>query len=103
CQSCVTYYRFVISWVGELPQPELAAEVCDFMIRFEEVEWAVCAVVHGERLILSARTSAHGAQAGDVLGQVVGRLGRAGGHDRRAGGTVKLASTSASAVEEVQS
>jgi len=102
-QSSFIYDRLVISWVNELPQPELAAEVCDFMIRFEEVEWAVCAGVHGEKLILSARTSQSGAQAGDVLRQVVGRLGRAGGHDRRAGGTVKLASTAPSAIEEVQS
>jgi nanoRNase/pAp phosphatase (c-di-AMP/oligoRNAs hydrolase) len=101
-QSSFIYDRLVISWVGELPQPELAAEVCDFMIRFQEVEWAVCAGVHGEKLILSARTTKPGAQAGDVLRQVVGKMGRAGGHDRRAGGCVKLASTSASAVEEVQ-
>ncbi len=101
-QSSFIYERLIISWVDELPAPELAAEVCDFMIRFEEVDWAVCAGVHGDRLILSARTSAPKAQAGDVLRSVVGRLGRAGGHDRRAGGVIPLVSTSASAVEELQ-
>ena len=53
-QSSFIYDRLVISWVGDLPQPELAAEVCDFMIRFQEVEWAVCAGVHGEKLIFGA-------------------------------------------------
>jgi hypothetical protein len=38
-----------------------------------------------------------------MLRQVVGRMGRAGGHDRRAGGTIFLNSTSGSAVEQVQS
>ena len=37
-----------------------------------------------------------------MLRQVVGKLGRAGGHDRRAGGCIRLASTAPSAVEEIQ-
>src|SRR5262249_11270903 len=33
-QSSFIYDRLIISWVNELPQPELAAEVVDFLIRF---------------------------------------------------------------------
>ncbi len=101
-QSSFVYDRLIISWVNDLPQPELAAEVCDFMIRFEEVDWAVCAGVYHEKLILSARTAVPNGEAGEVLRTVVGRLGKAGGHDRRAGGMVRLASTAPSAVEELQ-
>jgi nanoRNase/pAp phosphatase (c-di-AMP/oligoRNAs hydrolase) len=102
-QNTFIYDRLIISWVNDLPQPDLAAEVCDFLIRFEEVDWAVCAGVHGEKLILSVRSSLKRAGAGDLLRTVVGRLGRAGGHDQRAGGCVRLASKSANAVEEMQS
>lgn len=102
-QNTFIYDRLIISWVTNLPQPELAAEVCDFLIRFEEVDWAVCAGVHGEKLMLSVRSSLKKAGAGELLRTVVGRLGRAGGHDRRAGGCVRLPSTSANAVEEMQS
>ena len=35
-QSSFIYDRLIISWVNDLPQPEQAAEVVDFMIRFEE-------------------------------------------------------------------
>src|SRR5262249_32616902 len=101
-QSSFIYDRLIVSWVNELPQPELAAEVVDFLIRFEEVAWAVCAGVHKDELILSVRSTARGAEAGDLLRQVVGKLGRAGGHDRRAGGTISLLSTAPSAIEEVQ-
>lgn len=101
-QSTFIYDRLAISWVNELPQPELAAEVVDFLIRFEEIEWALCAGVHDDQLILSLRSSLPGARAGETLRQVVGKLGRAGGHDRRAGGIIYLASTAASAVEDVQ-
>lgn len=102
-QSSFRYDRLIISWVDELPQPELAAEVCDFMIRYEAVEWAVCAGVCGDKLVISARTSLHNAEAGEVLRAVVGRMGKAGGHSRRAGGCIKLASTSANAIEDLQS
>jgi nanoRNase/pAp phosphatase (c-di-AMP/oligoRNAs hydrolase) len=101
-QSSFIYDRLIISWVNELPQPELAAEVVDFLIRFEEVDWAVCAGVFQDKLILSVRASVENASAGEMLRQVVGRLGRAGGHDRRAGGTIYLPSTARSAIDDVQ-
>jgi nanoRNase/pAp phosphatase (c-di-AMP/oligoRNAs hydrolase) len=101
-QSSFTYDRLIISWVNELPQPELAAEVVDFLIRFEEVDWAVCAGVFQDKLVLSVRTALPHAGAGEMLRQVVGRLGKAGGHDRRAGGTIYLPSTSTSGIEQMQ-
>jgi nanoRNase/pAp phosphatase (c-di-AMP/oligoRNAs hydrolase) len=101
-QSSFIYDRLIISWVNDLPQPELAAEVVDFLIRFEEVDWAVCAGVFQDQLVLSVRTSLRRGRAGEMLRQVVGKLGKAGGHDRRAGGTISLASTAPTAVEQVQ-
>ena len=101
-QSSFVYDRLIISWVNELPQPELAAEVVDFLIRFEEVDWAVCAGVFQDKLILSVRAGVEGAHAGDMLAHVVGKMGRAGGHDRRAGGTIYLPSTSRTAIDEIQ-
>ena len=44
----------------------------DFLIRFEEVDWAVCAGVYEDKLILSVRASAPNAEAGEMLRQVVG-------------------------------
>ncbi|MCI0458379.1 MAG: DHH family phosphoesterase [Gemmataceae bacterium] len=102
-QSSFTYGKLIISWVNEMPSPEMAAQVVDFLIRFEEVEWAVCAGVCEDKLILSVRTTEPRARAGELLRQVVGKMGRAGGHDRRAGGFVNLPSTSASAIEQTQS
>jgi nanoRNase/pAp phosphatase (c-di-AMP/oligoRNAs hydrolase) len=101
-QSSFLYDRLIISWVNELPQPELAAQVVDFLVRFEEVDWAVCAGVFKDQLILSMRTNRPDGNAGELLRQVVGKLGRAGGHDRRAGGFIELPSTSASAIEQMQ-
>jgi nanoRNase/pAp phosphatase (c-di-AMP/oligoRNAs hydrolase) len=101
-QSSFLYDRLIVSWVNPLPQPEQAAEVVDFMIRFEKVDWAVCGGVFEDKLFLSVRTAFAEAQAGQLLQNVVGRLGKAGGHDRRAGGSIKLKSTSPTAIDELQ-
>jgi nanoRNase/pAp phosphatase (c-di-AMP/oligoRNAs hydrolase) len=102
-QRSFIYDRLIVGWVGDLPQPELAAEVCDFLIRFEAVDYAVCAGVYRDQLILSMRAAVEDANAGAILQKVVGDLGRAGGHDRRAGGAIPLASTAPSAIEQLQS
>jgi nanoRNase/pAp phosphatase (c-di-AMP/oligoRNAs hydrolase) len=101
-QSSFIYDRLIISWVNELPQPELAAEVVDFLIRFEKVDWAVCAGVQGDQLVISVRSAIPQARAGELLRQVVGKLGKAGGHHRRAGGVIYLPSTAPSAIEDMQ-
>lgn len=101
-QRSFIYDRLIVGWVGDLPQPELAAEVCDFLIRFEEVDYALCAGVYEDQMILSMRAAFEDANAGAILQKVVGELGRAGGHDRRAGGAIKLTSTAPSAIEQLQ-
>jgi nanoRNase/pAp phosphatase (c-di-AMP/oligoRNAs hydrolase) len=101
-QSSFIYDRLIVSWVNELPQPELAAEVVDFLVRFDEIDWAFCAGVYEDRLILSVRAAVADARAGEMLRKVVGDMGRAGGHDRRAGGSIVLPSTTANAVEDIR-
>jgi nanoRNase/pAp phosphatase (c-di-AMP/oligoRNAs hydrolase) len=102
-QSSFLYDRLIISWVNELPQPELAAQVVDFLVRFEEVDWAVCAGVCGDQLILSVRTNRPDGNAGEMLRHIVNKMGgQAGGHDRRAGGVIPLLSTAPTAIDQIQ-
>ncbi len=102
-QSSFIYDRLIISWIDDLPQPESAAEVCDFMVRFEKIDWAVCVGVHQKSMVLSVRSSLPHARAGELLQKVVGDLGKAGGHDRRAGGCIPVPNPTAANVEELQS
>jgi nanoRNase/pAp phosphatase (c-di-AMP/oligoRNAs hydrolase) len=103
-QSSFIYDRLLISWVNDLPTPELCSQAVDFLIRHENIQWALCAGVHGSQMILSLRSSLPRAQCGEILRQVAGKMGgKAGGHDRRAGGCIPLSSTSDSAIDQVQS
>lgn len=102
-QCAFTYDRLIMSWAGDLPQAELAAEIADLLIRLDEVDWSFCAGVYQDNLIISVRTSLPNAQAGLLLQQVVNGYGRAGGHDRRAGGAIPLGDASTKDLEQIRS
>ncbi|MCU0703252.1 MAG: DHH family phosphoesterase, partial [Fimbriiglobus sp.] len=93
-RSATVHGKLVFAWVDPLGQPEQAAEVVDFLIRYEDVDWAVCCGVIGQKVVLSARAARANAKAGEMLANAVGTLGNAGGHERRAGGCVVLADCS---------
>ncbi|HZZ78019.1 MAG TPA: DHH family phosphoesterase [Gemmataceae bacterium] len=102
-QSSFIYDKLLISWINDLPNPELCSQCVEFLIRHEGIQWAICAGVYDSQLVLSVRTNVPRAEAGEILRQVVQKMGgRAGGHDRRAGGFIPLASVSPSAIEQVQ-
>ena len=102
-QCAFTYDRLIMSWAGDLPQAELAAEIADLLIRLNEVDWSYCAGIYQNTLVISVRTSLPHAQAGQLLQQVVNGYGRAGGHDRRAGGAIPLGDASKQDVEQIRS
>lgn len=103
-QSSFVYDKLLISWINDLPNPELCSQCVEFLIRHEGIQWAICAGVYDSQLTLSLRTNLPHAQAGEILRNVVHKMGgRAGGHDRRAGGFIPLASTSDNAIEQIQS
>jgi nanoRNase/pAp phosphatase (c-di-AMP/oligoRNAs hydrolase) len=85
------YDKLVVSWCGTVTQPDIIAEIADFFIRFEQVDWSLAAGVFDERMKLSLRAGILGGRAGEILSAVVNGLGSAGGHDKRAGGSIVLA------------
>ena len=101
-RNAAIHDRVMFTWVDPLAQPEQAAEVVDFLIRYENVDWAVCAGVRGTQLILSARAARANAHAGELLRLALGDLGDAGGHERRAGGCVTLSDFSPLALERLR-
>jgi nanoRNase/pAp phosphatase (c-di-AMP/oligoRNAs hydrolase) len=84
------YDKLIVSWCGTVTQPDIIAEIADFFIRFDQVNWALAAGVFEDRLKLSLRAGTLGGRAGETLHAVVNGLGSAGGHDRRAGGAIVL-------------
>ena len=87
------YKDIVVSWCGTVTQPDIIAEIADFFVRFDQVNWALAVGVFGNLMKISARVSQLGDHSGEVLRDVVEGIGAAGGHDKRAGGAIPLPNT----------
>jgi nanoRNase/pAp phosphatase (c-di-AMP/oligoRNAs hydrolase) len=84
------YGRAIISQLGNMEQPDFAAEMADILIRLEDIQAALCMGQHGDTLQISLRTVSQGKDAGLIIQQVVQSHGKAGGHGTMAGGQVPL-------------
>jgi nanoRNase/pAp phosphatase (c-di-AMP/oligoRNAs hydrolase) len=84
------YDKLIVSWCGRVTQPDIIAEIADFFIRFDQVDWSLAAGVFDGQIKLSLRAGWLGGRAGETLHAVVNGLGSAGGHDKRAGGAIVL-------------
>jgi nanoRNase/pAp phosphatase (c-di-AMP/oligoRNAs hydrolase) len=95
------YDKLVVTWCGCVTQPDIIAEIADFFIRFDQVDWSLAAGVFDNQMKLSLRADWLGGRAGEILYEVVKGLGSAGGHDKRAGGAIKLADDRAATIEDL--
>jgi nanoRNase/pAp phosphatase (c-di-AMP/oligoRNAs hydrolase) len=93
------YDKLIFSWCGTVTQPDIIAEIADFFIRFDQVDWALSAGVFDRQVKLSLRAGQLGGRAGEVLQAVVNGMGNAGGHDKRAGGAIALPDQQDSTIE----
>jgi len=78
----------VLSILGNVENPDMVSECADLMLRLEHVDYAFSMGRFNGDLCLSFRTSDSDVEAGEILKQVVGKDGTAGGHAEMAGGMV---------------
>jgi len=84
------YGQAVISYAGDMPRPDMAAELADLLLRLEGAQWAICSGAYGDLLILAVRSRPPRGGAGWLVQAIVGDGGTAGGHDVMAGGQIPL-------------
>ncbi len=87
------YKDVVVSWCGVVPQPDIVAELADFFVRFDQITWSVCTGLFEDMLKISVRVNRIDGHAVELLRAVVDGMGTAGGHDKRAGGTIRVSDT----------
>ena len=89
--NSVQHGDVIISQMGKLNTPDIAAEMADFLLRMENIHWTLCLGEYREELVMSVRTSRKGLWAGKVALKVLWGLGTGGGHEKAAGGRVNIA------------
>jgi hypothetical protein len=87
-EEAVVYDKVVISDLGDVLYPDMVAEVADFLLRLDEVDWALAMGCYKKNLHVSLRTTDRDANAGEILQKVLGSRS-AGGHDMIAGGKIR--------------
>ncbi len=87
------YKDAVFADAGELPIPDAAAEIADWLIRLDEVNWVLCCGTYRGRLLFSLRSLIIDAHCGDIAVKIIKDWGVAGGHGSMAGGQVILESS----------
>ena len=88
--SATIYGDVIMSFVGPMRRPDLAAEMADLLLRLRGMQWAICIGVYESRLVLSVRTRSQRPGAGQMVQAIIGEQGTAGGHGYMAGGQVPL-------------
>jgi nanoRNase/pAp phosphatase (c-di-AMP/oligoRNAs hydrolase) len=87
--------------VGQLAYPDLVAQLADFFMRVQGVDWVVAMGLHQGDILISVRADEPGAHAGSKVRSVVGGRGTAGGHGQMAGGRVSAQDLSNEEVDEL--
>ena len=82
----------VIAYLGYLSYPDLCAEIADFFMRLSGVQWVLCMGVFSNELILSVRSRNKKIGAGNLVKEIIGNKGPAGGHGVMAAGNINLES-----------
>ncbi len=72
----------------DIDNPDVVAEMADFLLRMDGVDVVLGLGRFNEKMILSLRTSNHEVYAGQVIRDVVDKLGTAGGHGMIAGAQI---------------
>lgn len=74
--------------LGRIDSPEFVPQIADLLLRHERIGWAIATGRYDNQLFVSMRCSHPKADAGNMLSQIIGSMGYAGGHDMIAGGRI---------------
>lgn len=100
--NAVFYDSALMSHLDTVPSPERPAVIADFLLRFDQAQWALVTGVLNGMLLLSLRTYNNKVSAADMMKRLVRKLGEGGGHRTKAGGMIKLSTGTPTEVERVR-
>jgi nanoRNase/pAp phosphatase (c-di-AMP/oligoRNAs hydrolase) len=84
------FRNLVCIHLGEIPQPEIVAEMADYFLRHERIGWVFSTGRFKDDLIVSLRSSSAKKNAGTVIKKIVNDTVNVGGHDMIAGGFISV-------------
>ena len=83
--------RFVHVHAGDVPRDDLVPTAADFLLGLAEAQWTAVSGILGDTVTISVRNLGNQRSAGDLVQQIYGPLGSAGGHRSAAKAVLPLA------------
>jgi nanoRNase/pAp phosphatase (c-di-AMP/oligoRNAs hydrolase) len=85
------YKKIAWTWLGEVESGEIVAEMADFILSLERIEWSLALGYTSSRMFLSMRSSDPAANCAKTIRKLVPFSPfTVGGHDRFAGGFIPV-------------
>jgi nanoRNase/pAp phosphatase (c-di-AMP/oligoRNAs hydrolase) len=98
--NAVFYDHALLSHLETIDSLERPAVLADFLLRFDQVDWALVTAVVDKKLILSLRNRGSSKlSAADLAKRLMRNIGEGGGHRTKAGGFIELETDSLAEVE----
>lgn len=94
-QQAVAYRRLIVSHLGQVRNPDLVAQVAEFLLTYRRVNWTFCTGRYKGRLHVSLRSNKQNVPAGEILRAIFEDPKQAGGHGPIAGGSLRVGSNAA--------
>jgi len=101
-ENAQVYDFACVSHLGRIHNPDMVAEMADFLLRCEDLRWTMVTGIYSKTLHFSLRSTDRNAHAGQVARKTVSMMGKAGGHGRMAGGQVPLGDAGKKTRRDVQ-
>ncbi|HKK01845.1 MAG TPA: DHH family phosphoesterase [Desulfuromonadales bacterium] len=102
-ENAKVYDQVLVFNLYDIDNPDIVAEMADFLVRMQGVETVLGMGRFESREILSLRTQSETVIAGDVIQNVLGDLGPAGGHAMIAGGQIRYLKGERAVQKELES
>ncbi len=90
-RNAIANRGLILSHLGPIENPDLVAQMAEFLLTYEHARWSACSGRYRRRLYISLRTSQPSAQAGEILRDVFTDKREAGGHGAIGGGSFRVA------------
>ena len=88
--GAMVYDNAILAHIGASDSPEKPAVIADFLLRYDQVQWALVTGVFEGKLVASIRTSDPKLSAAEMARRLFKGVGEGGGHRTKAGGFVRL-------------
>ncbi|MFH2012243.1 MAG: DHH family phosphoesterase [Pseudomonadota bacterium] len=92
----------IISDLKDVKNPDMVAEMTDFLMRMQNIRWSLCLGIFDNQLIFSIRTTSRGEWAGNIAIRLIGTRGTGGGHHKSAAGKIEITNLSEKSIENLR-